>query len=338
MDHSSGEHGTDPAAPRLLVREALLLVAFLPIIAGLGSVVGRVFSRRGPIPAGTEGVAAARPEGGVVGRPGVPSGSSSPVAMLLAWGGGQYAVPLAYLAAITGAELATTFVDALLGVILHVLILAVLILHASAVPDQPLHKLLVALSLAPLVRILSLSFPLEGVDLVYWYAIIAAPLLVAIMYVAGTIGLKREELGLTVRAWRFQALVASSGLAFGIVEYLILKPEPLIAHLRLESFLIPAVILLVGTGLVEELAFRGVMQSAAAAALGKGALLYVATVFAVLHVGYRSPLDVAFVFCIGLFYGWAVAKSRSIAGVAVSHGLANIVLFLVVPFTAIGSP
>jgi len=258
--------------------------------------------------------------------------------MLLAWGGGQYAVPLAYLAAITGAELATTFVDALLGVILHVLILAVLILHASAVPDRPLHKLLVALSLAPLIRILSLSFPLENVDLVYWYAIIAAPLLVAIMYVAGTIGLKREELGLTVRAWRFQALVASSGLAFGIVEYLILKPEPLIAHLRLESFLIPAVILLVGTGLVEELAFRGVMQSAAAAALGMGALLYVAAVFAVLHVGYRSPLDVAFVFCIGLFYGWVVAKSRSIAGVAVSHGLANIVLFLVVPFTAIGSP
>ncbi|HLE81001.1 MAG TPA: type II CAAX endopeptidase family protein, partial [Dehalococcoidia bacterium] len=221
---------------------------------------------------------------------------------------------------------------------LHVLILAALILHASAVPERPLHKLLVALSLAPLVRILSLSFPLENVDLVYWYAIIAAPLLVAIMYVAGTIGLKRESLGLTVRAWRFQALVASSGLAFGIVEYLILEPEPLIAHLRWESFLIPAIILLVGTGLVEELAFRGVMQSAATAALGKGALLYVATVFAVLHVGYRSPLDVAFVFCIGLFYGWVVAKSRSIAGVAVSHGLANIVLFLVVPFTAIGSP
>ena len=297
--------------------------------------VMKLFGRRDPIPAAIGSVAASPSEGHVVA--GSPSRVRSLHAILLAWRSGGYAVPLAYLAAITGAELATTFVDALLGVILHVLILAVLILHASAVPDRPLHKLLVALSLAPLIRILSLSFPLENVDLVYWYAIIAAPLLVAIMYVAGTIGLKREELGLTVRAWRIQALVASSGLAFGIVEYLILKPEPLIAHLRLESFLIPAVILLVGTGLVEELAFRGVMQSAAAAALGKGALLYVAAVFAVLHVGYRSPLDVAFVFCIGLFYGWVVAKSRSIAGVAVSHGLANIVLFLVVPFTAIGS-
>jgi len=299
--------------------------------------VMKLFGRRDPIPAAIGSVAASPSEGHVVDVSAV-GRVRSLHAILLAWRSGGYAVPLAYLAAITGAELTTALADPLLGVILHVLILAVLILHASAVPDRPLHKLLVALSLAPLIRILSLSFPLENVDLVYWYAIIAAPLLVAIMYVAGTIGLKREELGLTIRAWRLQALVASSGLAFGIVEYFILEPEPLIGELNWESILIPAVILLVGTGLVEELAFRGVMQSAAAAALGKGALLYVAAVFAVLHVGYRSPLDVAFVFCIGLFYGWVVAKSRSIAGVAVSHGLANIVLFLVVPFTAIGSP
>ncbi len=249
----------------------------------------------------------------------------------------RFTLPLAYLAAITAAELITALADPLLGVILHVLILAALILHAAAVPDRPLHKLLVALSLAPLIRILSLSFPLQDVDLVYWYAIIAAPLFVAILFVAGTIGLKREQLGLTIRAWRLQALVASSGLAFGIVEYIILRPEPLMGELSWESFLIPAVILLVGTGLVEELLFRGVLQSAAVAALGKGALIYVATVFAVLHVGYLSPLDVAFVFCIGLFYGWVVVKTRSIVGVALSHGLANIVLFLWVPQTPISS-
>lgn len=132
---------------------------------------------------------------------------------------------------------------------------------------------------------MSLSLPLQDVDLIYWYAINAVPLVVAIMFVAGTIGLKREELGFTIRALHLQVLVASSGLLFGVVEYFILRPEPLIEDLTLASVLFPAVILLVGTGLVEELAFRGVIQSAAVASLGKGALLYVAAIFAVMHVG-----------------------------------------------------
>ena len=296
-----------------------------------------VLSRLESLPAGIDGLGVFQFEGDVARGCRTSPGSALLAPVLWARRSGRAAVPLLYLAAVTGAELATTLVDPLLGVILHVVILAALILHASVVPDRPYYKLLVALSLAPLIRILSLSFPLEGVDLVYWYAIIAVPLLVAIMFVASTIGLKREDLGLTIRAWRLQALVAGTGVAFGVVEYLILGPEPLVAELTWQSVLIPALILLVGTGLVEELAFRGVMQSAAAAALGKGALLYVAAVFAVLHIGYRSPLDVAFVFCIGLFYGWVVSKTRSLAGVTLSHGLANIVLFLWIPFTGIGT-
>jgi membrane protease YdiL (CAAX protease family) len=296
-----------------------------------------VLSRLEALPAGIDSLGGLRSEGGVVGGCRASPGPALLAPLLWARRSGWAAVPLVYLAAIAAAELATVLIDPLLGASFHVLILAALILHASLVPDRPLHKLLVALSLAPLIRILSLSFPLQDVDLIYWYAIIAAPLLVAILFIASTIGLKREELGLTVRALRLQMLVASSGLAFGVVEYFILEPEPLIEGLTWASFLIPALILLIATGLVEELAFRGVLQSAAATALGKGALLYVATLFAVLHVGYRSPLDVAFVFCIGLFYGWVVAKTRSLLGVTLSHGLANVVLFLWIPFTGLGT-
>jgi membrane protease YdiL (CAAX protease family) len=60
-------------------------------------------------------------------------------------------------------------------------------------------------------------------------------------------------------------------------------------------------------------------------------LLSVAVVFAILHIGWLSVLDVFFVFMIGLFFGFVVLKTKSIAGVSLSHGLTNVFLFLVMP-------
>jgi uncharacterized protein len=52
----------------------------------------------------------------------------------------------------------------------------------------------------------------------------------------------------------------------------------------------------------------------------------------VLHLGYHSALDMAFVFGVGLFFGFVVDRTQSILSVTLSHGLTNIMLFLVVPF------
>ena len=45
-------------------------------------------------------------------------------------------------------------------------------------------------------------------------------------------------------------------------------------------------------------------------------------------------LDVVFVFGVALFFGYVVERTDSILGVSLSHGLTNIVLFLVAPFVA----
>jgi LysM repeat protein/membrane protease YdiL (CAAX protease family) len=240
-----------------------------------------------------------------------------------------------YVILIAVAELLTVMTDARWGLALHIGILTALLVQASLVTGQPYHKLLLVLALAPLVRILSLSMPLEDLDLMYWYAIVGAPLLITALLVARTLGLSWRSLGFSVRSLRIQALVVTTGLAFGVAEYFILKPEPLIDEFSWGAFWLPALILLIGTGFNEELVFRGVMQSAASDALGKWAILYVTVVFAVLHLGYKSVVDVAFVFAVGLFFGWVVAKTRSLLGVTLSHGITNIALYLVVPFLGI---
>lgn len=239
---------------------------------------------------------------------------------------------VAFLVAITVAELVTSFGDVRVGMLIHTFILAALLLSSAFTAGEAHRGLLLALTLAPLIRILSLSMPLESVSLKYWYAVVAVPLLVGTAVVARTLNLSRQDLGLTVGSLRIQLLIACTGFAFGAMEYLILKPDPLIDSFSWGAVLLPALILLVGTGFTEELLFRGVMQSAARDVLGKGAIVYVSVLFAVLHIGYQSVLDVAFVFAIALLFAWLVVRTRSILGVTLSHGITNVMLFLVVPF------
>lgn len=245
--------------------------------------------------------------------------------------------PLIYLSAIVAAELIVTFGDARWGIALHACILSAMLVHAALVRGEALRRLLLALSLAPLVRILSLSLPLQHVQLLYWYVIVAAPLVVATVLVARTLGLSRRDLGLVVQHVPNQALVIIAGIGLGMIEYAILQPQPLVQQLNGRAVWLPALILLVGTGFTEELVFRGVMQSAARGVMGRLTILYVSLVFASLHIGYRSAVDLLFVFFVGLFFAITVQRTGSILGTTLAHGAANIVLYLVMPFIGLGA-
>jgi membrane protease YdiL (CAAX protease family) len=239
---------------------------------------------------------------------------------------------LLYLAALAGAELLTALVEPRVGLVLHALLLVSLLLHAGLTWGQPLHRLLLALVFAPIIRLVSMSMPLAGFPLVYWYLITSLPLFVAAVIMANLLRLDRAGIGISLRAFPVQLLVGITGLAFGYIEYQILRPKPLAQAFTWQDLWLPALILLVSTGFVEELIFRGVMQRVAVETVGRWkGFLYVAALFAVLHVGYLSVLDVLFVFGVALFFGWATLETGSIVGVTLAHGLTNIVLFLIVP-------
>lgn len=236
-----------------------------------------------------------------------------------------------YLLGIAAAELITALVDPVGGIIFHAFILLTLLSHASFAP-HPSRELYLSLSLAPLTRILSLSLPLANIPQIYWYIIIAIPLLIATFIVASMLGYRRTEVGITLRNLPLQLLIAATGVAFGFIEYQILKPDALIGALSLRGIMLPALIMIVATGFVEELIFRGVMQRSSLEAMGTRGLLYITAIFAVLHIGFLSAIDVLFVFAIGLFFAFTVKKTGSLLGVSLSHGITNILLYLIIPF------
>lgn len=244
----------------------------------------------------------------------------------------RLATALVYLALIALAELLTTFAEPRIGLALHGGLLVILLLHTALVSSYPYHRLLLSLALAPLIRMLSLSLPLLDYPVLYWYLIISVPLFVATVLAARILGFSREQLGLTIRKVPLQFFVALTGIPFGVAEYYILRPEPLIANPTWGIILVAGLILMVSTGFAEEFIFRGVIQRASVQALGRFGLLYVALLFAVLHIGYGSILDMIFVLVVALLFGWVAEATWSLMGVTLAHGVTNIVLFLVMPF------
>jgi membrane protease YdiL (CAAX protease family)/LysM repeat protein len=218
------------------------------------------------------------------------------------------------------------------GLALHGLVLMALLLHASVWARGAFRRFLLSLALAPLIRLLSLSLPLPSFPFVYWYMVVGAPLFLAAFVAARMGGVNARMIGLSVQRPLVQLLVALTGFGLGYLEYLILRPDPLVPELTFQQILAPALILLVFTGFLEELIFRGLLQYASLRVYGRLGLVYVAIIFAVLHIGYRSAFDLAFVFVVALFFGWITQRTGSILGVTLAHGLTNIALYLIFPF------
>jgi hypothetical protein len=238
-----------------------------------------------------------------------------------------------YLAAIILAEWLTTLRSPALGVTLHALILLGLLIHSALSQQRTRQRMLATLAMAPLIRVVSLSLPLADYTAYLWYMIVGAPLLLSALMVTRYSGYRLSEIGLRFTKLPWQLLVGLSGIGLGYLEYSILHPQPLVQSFSLEQIWLPALILILFTGLLEEFIFRGLMQNAFTAGLGKRlGLVYVSVVFAVLHFGYLSVVDVVFVFGVALFFGWVTLRTGSIWGVTLAHGLTNVSLFLIYPF------
>jgi membrane protease YdiL (CAAX protease family) len=239
---------------------------------------------------------------------------------------------LIYLIAIAGAELITALVSPMGGMIFHLVLLISLILSSAVVSLYQSHRLFLVLSLAPLIRVLALSMSMAQFSEIYWYLFISIPLFAGILAIIRVLNLQPREIAFTGGVGWVQGLIALSGVGFGAIACHILRPEPLIRTLSLPEIIAPALILLVATGFVEELAFRGVMQRASVQVLGRWGWVYIAVLYSVLQIGHLSALHWLFVLLVAIFFGWAVEKTGSILGVSLSHGLINIGLYLIFPF------
>jgi len=243
-----------------------------------------------------------------------------------------YVALISYTAAVTIAEIVTVYHSKTGGMGIHAILLLFLILHSSLERKKDFSNLLKVLTLVPLIRLLSISTPSVVIQPMYQYFIISIVLVLAVLLLIKHVGIRKEEVGFRWGDPRVQLMVALTGVLFGWIEYGILEPQLMIENLTTKALFVYGIVLIVYTGTSEELIFRGMILSNAERMFGRGAgLIFVSVLFTSMHTIHQSMVDLAFVFGVGLFYGYVFLKTRSIFGVSLSHGITNVMLLLILP-------
>jgi membrane protease YdiL (CAAX protease family) len=251
------------------------------------------------------------------------------------------------LIAIPGANAAVERPFQSIGLGIHILLVFTLMFGSVFLQtrDAVLAPLLVAASMASLVRVFSLAVPrfpfftspsTNPLNTIPWLALVSVPLLVSVVAVSYVQRLRPRDLGLGIRGWHeipLQIIIALTGIPLGLLEYEILQPPPWIAVGSFGAIAVGGLVIFLATGLSEELIFRGILLKRAVEALGeRSGLLYVTALFASLHIFFLSAYDLVFVFAVGLFYGFVVLNTKNLWGAILSHSLGNVMLYLVAPF------
>lgn len=247
--------------------------------------------------------------------------------------GYAWATALASLLVLALAEVLTIFVSQMAGMIVYGLILIALLVQYSIGIPKRANNFLVVLSIIPLIRLLAMTIPPVSFDPVYWYLLVAALLGVLVFISARLAGMSSSSMGLQVAKKELpaQLLIGMTGVTIGLVEYLILRPEPVLPGFGSGILFLASMIFLLFAGLLQEVIFRGLLQISSVQIMDRFGIVYVAVIFTLQSLVFRSLWNTLFVFLVGLGFGIIVARTRSLVGVSLSHGMAYISLFLIFP-------
>jgi hypothetical protein len=247
----------------------------------------------------------------------------------------EFVIAMIYLAGLIVAEALVAYSNLEVGLALEAIILFALLVNSSLKTSPNFSLLLQSMMALPIIRIIGLSIPLMQIQPLYWFPIISIPLFAASFTIMRAQGLSLKGAGFIWGNIPLQLAVALTGVLLGTIEYFILEPKPLIAIFNLQNLFFASVILIISTGLAEEVLFRGIIQKNAENVFGALlGLLYASLLFTALHIGWTSIYDLIFVFLVAIFYGYVFQKTRSLFGITLSHGISNTFLFLIVPFYA----
>lgn len=195
--------------------------------------------------------------------------------------------------------------------------------------------LLQPFALLPLFRLVNLGMPTFFELTLLFFPLVYFPLLPAIYLVVRA---QDIQVGINPRAFAvglIPVILISAPLA--VVEYAIIRPEGLVPELSVFWVLAITVLMVTTVGLVEELLFRGVLQSRFVDYLGRwGGIVLASVLFGAMHSVYGSELEILFVIFLGLLLGTLYEWTNSIGLVVVLHGALNVFLFAFIPIYAPG--
>jgi uncharacterized protein len=234
------------------------------------------------------------------------------------------------------AEIVVIYYSSALGLIIYSLLMQLTFVYAAVNWKNGSQRFFLVLSLVPVFRILGLSLPLAGLSTIYWYAVMATPLLLTCLYVMRILEIELWQVGITIGIRRLphHLLLALGGIAGGIFLYQIAPPPPAplpTDYLTLGLHVLVWIVFVAG---MEELIFRGVILYGLRQLWRRTILssIYIALIYTILHVNHGIGTFLVVIFGLSFILNLAAsAQPRSILGTTLAHGLLNVVYFVLLP-------
>ncbi|MCE8424429.1 MAG: CPBP family intramembrane metalloprotease [Candidatus Methanoperedens sp.] len=197
-------------------------------------------------------------------------------------------------------------------------------------------RVIQALSLVSLLRIVNMSLPVFSSVTIFWFASLYGIMLLPIALVFRDQELNLKYIGATLEKanlWPF-AVLMGTGLA--IIEYGVMVTGPLIPDLTSGEIFKLGIVMFFLIGPVEEMIFRSILQQRLEEKIGltKG-LLIASLLFGAMHSGYSNYYEILFATFAGLTIGYGFQKTRSLPFAVIANGVNNIILFGILPFILI---
>ena len=215
-----------------------------------------------------------------------------------------------------------------LGVLIHVSIILILLAYSFS-PDRKHSLFMATLIFPPTIRILNTS--LTDFEFIQSILTINSLIIVTAYLFLKNNKLNLKDAGFYAGNVKWQLCIGATGLLLGYVEYLILGKQ-MIGDLYFSGLIMYSLVFLFFTGFSEEFVFRGIiLRNSENVISEKYALVFVSLIFTTMHIIWKNPLDIIFVFLVAMFYGYIFQRTGSLLGISLSHGIANIMLFLIIP-------
>jgi len=237
---------------------------------------------------------------------------------------------LAYLCAVGLAETALALGWLVASLLLHVGILLTALAQFALQPQRVYARVLPALSLVSLLRILSMTLVVNWFDAIWLNPLVCLPLLVGIGLTLRLLELTPQQVGLSPLPRGWQGLIAASGVPLGLGLYWLSKPAPP-EFPSLWLFLFAGVALFL-TGFVEELLFRGLVTNVLLQFFGLLGLALATILFGFMYLGTLSPGLILWMLGFGFCAGLCLKHTQSILGIGIAHGIMNVVALLLLPW------
>lgn len=215
----------------------------------------------------------------------------------------------------------------------YTLLLIILSLSIIASKKLETRKVYQALILLPVLRLVNLSMPIFFEANIYSFVFMYLPMTIPITIVSVYQEIPKEgKMDLLRKMGLYLPFSLLAGLIFAEAEYLIVQTRPLIPDLSFFNLLQLTIIMIFIVGLIEELIFRGIIQTRLEEFLGPaGGVLLASLLFGVMHSSYGTFYEIVYTFLAGGILGYFFYRTKSPPLVVMIHGFINIFLFGIIP-------